>query len=191
MTLTGKRVRLEPLGGQHTDALLQVALIPSIWEWSPTPIRNRDDLSLYIERALQGEREGHMLPFATFDLVSNRFVGSTRFGAIDVPNRRVEIGWTWLTPTAQRSHVNTEAKLLMLEHAFERWRCMRVEFKTDALNQKSRAAILRLGAKEEGTLRSHMITAGGRLRDSVYFSILAPEWPAHKARLIQRRDAAK
>ncbi|MBP1601939.1 MAG: Acetyltransferase, family, partial [Acidobacteria bacterium] len=104
-------------------------------------------------------------------------VGSTRFANIDRANRRVEIGWTWVSPPWQRSFVNTEAKYLMLKHAFEVMRCIRVEFKTDSLNQRSRAALLRLGAKEEGTLRNHMITSTGRYRHSVYFSIIDSEWP--------------
>jgi RimJ/RimL family protein N-acetyltransferase len=114
---------------------------------------------------------------------SGQIVGSTRFMNIDCANRRVEIGSTWIVPRWQRTAINTEAKYLMIRHAFEVWKCVRVELKTDALNQKSRAAILRIGAKEEGTLRQHIVTHTGRLRDSVYFSILDKEWPEVKARL--------
>ena len=113
-------------------------------------------------------------------------VGSTRFGAISPADRRAEIGWTWIAPAWQRTAINTEAKLLMLRHAFERMGCTRVEFKTDQLNERSRAAIRRLGATQEGTLRSHIVTASGRVRDTVYYSILASEWAAVEARLVER-----
>jgi RimJ/RimL family protein N-acetyltransferase len=113
-------------------------------------------------------------------------VGSTRFGNIDLANRRLEIGWSWIAPPWQRSAINTEAKYLMLRHAFERLGCMRVEFKTDVLNIRSRQALLRIGAKEEGILRQHMITSSGRLRDTVYYSILDHEWPAIKGELERK-----
>jgi len=113
-------------------------------------------------------------------------IGSTRFGNIDVANKRAEIGWTWINPKWQRTVVNTEAKFLMLSHAFETWKCIRVELKTDALNEKSRNAILRIGAKEEGIFRKHMITSTGRYRDTVYFSVLDTEWPTVKQRLLER-----
>jgi RimJ/RimL family protein N-acetyltransferase len=121
--------------------------------------------------------------FATVEQKSGRAIGSTRFMNIDRTNRRVEIGSTWIAPAWQRTAVNTEAKYLMLRHAFEVWGCVRVELKTDALNQKSRNAILRLGAQEEGTLRRHLVTSTGRVRDTVYFSILDNEWPAVRAKL--------
>ena len=140
----------------------------------------------YVETALRWQAEGTALPFATVERRVGTVVGSTRFGNIDRPNRRVEIGWTWLGPRWQRTACNTEAKYLMLRHAFETWGCLRVEFKTDALNERSRAALLRIGAREEGTLRKHMITTTGRVRDSVYFSILDDEWPAVKERLEAR-----
>jgi RimJ/RimL family protein N-acetyltransferase len=114
----------------------------------------------------------------------NLVIGSTRYANIDLPNRRLEIGWTWITSAYQRTGVNTEAKLLLLTHAFETLRLNRVELKTDALNQKSRAAIARIGAMEEGTFRKHLVTSTGRVRDTVYFSIIDTEWPAVKARLL-------
>ena len=122
------------------------------------------------------------MPFATVERNSKKIVGSTRFMNIDAMNRHVEIGSTWIAPPWQRTAVNTEAKYLMLRHAFETWKCMRVEFKTDLMNERSRRAILRLGAKEEGTFRKHMVTWSGRIRDSVYFSIIDTEWPEVKAR---------
>jgi RimJ/RimL family protein N-acetyltransferase len=137
----------------------------------------------YVRGALAEQEAGQALPFATIDKASGRVVGSTRFAAIEPQHRRVEIGWTWVAPRWQRTPVNTEAKYLMLRHAFEQWGCVRVEFKTDVLNTRSRQALLRIGAKEEGTLRSHMITATGRIRDTVYFSVLASEWPAVRAAL--------
>src|SRR5581483_2850906 len=129
---------------------------------------------------------GESVVFATVERNSGQVIGSTRFMNIDRVNRRVEIGSTWIVPAWQRTAVNTEAKYLMLKHAFEVWGCMRVELKTDALNQRSRQAILRLGAKEEGTLRKHLVTWTGRVRDSVYFSILDTEWPNVKTGLEER-----
>src|SRR5687767_1883857 len=140
-------------------------------------------MTKYIETALNEQKHGISLPFATVEKASKRIVGSTRFGNIDVNNRRVEIGWTWIGKDWQRTFVNTESKFLMLQQAFEIWKCIRVEFKTDSLNEKSRNAILRIGAKEEGVFRQHMITDSGRLRDSVYYSILDREWQEVKSNL--------
>lgn len=186
VTLTGSVVRLEPLGLAHLDGLADVGLDPVLWRWIPFPVRTRDDLRRYIEDALRDREAGRAMPFATIERASGRPIGSTRYGSIDLANRRVEIGWTWVAPAWQRSAVNTEAKLLMLEHAFERLGCIRVEFKTDALNAQSRSALLGIGATQEGILRQHMVTETPRLRDSVYFSILDAEWPAVKERLRAR-----
>ena len=125
----------------------------------------------------------------TVEKSTGTIVGSTRFGNIDRHNRRVEIGWTWINPRWQRTAINTEAKFLMLRHAFETWRCVRVELKTDVLNEKSRAAILRLGAEQEGVLRQHQITDSGRFRDTVYFSIIDTEWEAVKKVLLSRLES--
>ncbi len=133
--------------------------------------------------ALDWQEIGTALPFVTIEQETDRVVGSTRFGNIDIRNRRVEIGWTWIGKPWQRTAVNTEAKFLMLQHAFEVWHCIRVELKTDVLNERSRAAILRIGAKQEGIFRHHIITDSGRLRDTIYFSIINDEWPEVKARL--------
>jgi RimJ/RimL family protein N-acetyltransferase len=140
----------------------------------------------FIEGALELQRSGSALPFATIHSASGRPIGSTRFGNIVPEHKRVEIGWTWITPPFQRTAVNTEAKYLMLRYAFEELGCNRVELKTDALNARSRAAILRIGAKEEGTLRSHMVNADGTLRDTVYFSVIAPEWPQVAENLLAK-----
>jgi RimJ/RimL family protein N-acetyltransferase len=184
--LVGNYIRLEPLSLRHHSDLCAVGLDEEIWRWNPTPVRTSEEMTAYIETAIRWQKEGTALPFATVDKTSGRAIGSTRFANIDKANRRAEIGWTWLGRQWQRTVVNTEAKYLMLRHAFEILGCIRVELKTDALNQRSRAAILRIGAKEEGILRSHVITTSGRLRDTVYFSILETEWPAVKADLEQR-----
>ena len=181
--LDGQFVRLEPLTLQHLEALWEVGQDRDIWRWSPAPIENYADMQKYVETALNEQKQGVSLPFATVEKTSKRAVGSTRFGNIDAKNRRAEIGWTWIGRDWQRTFVNTEAKFLMLRHAFEVWKCIRVEFKTDFLNEKSRNAILRIGAKEEGIFRQHMITETGRLRDSVYYSILDGEWQKVKSNL--------
>jgi RimJ/RimL family protein N-acetyltransferase len=175
--LEGCRVRLLPMTMEHHAALCAVGLGEDLWLWTPAPVETPEDMRLYIQAALECQAAGSALPYVTVERESGTIVGSTRFANIDRANRRVEIGWTWVSPPWQRSHVNTEAKYLMLKHAFEVMRCIRVEFKTDSLNQRSRAALLRLGAKEEGTLRNHMITSTGRYRHSVYFSIIDSEWP--------------
>jgi len=146
-------------------------------------MRTVADFQLLVEKAFAEQERGESVVFATIERSSQKVIGSTRFMNIDRVNRRVEIGSTWIAPAWQCTAINTEAKYLMLRHAFEVWQCIRVELKTDALNQKSRNAILRIGAKEEGTLRKHLITWTGRIRDSVYFSILDSEWPEAKARL--------
>ena len=186
VSLAGEHVRLEPLTLGHLDALAEVALDAELWTWSPSPVRTRVDLDGTIGRALAEAAAGTALPFATIDAVSGTVVGSTRFGNWAPEHRRVEIGWTPFARPWQRTAINTEAKWLMMRHAFETLGCARVEWKTDALNARSRAAILRLGATEEGTLRSHMTTSGGRRRDTVYYSVTADEWPAAGARLAAR-----
>ena len=179
-------MRLEPLERIHLDALCQVGLEAELWRWTVANIATRGDMENYVETALDERSRGVSLPFVTIDKGSDTVVGSTRFGNIDRNNRKAEIGWTWIGPAWQRTHVNTEAKTLMLTHAFEKWNCVRVELKTDSKNQKSRSAILRIGATEEGTLRRHMITESGRFRDSVYFSIIDDEWPIVKAALFEK-----
>ena len=186
VTLEGTHVRLEPLTEAHHASLCAVGLVPEIWRWSPKPLLTPADMTAYIAFALAEQAQGRALPFVTVDKASGRVVGSTRFGNIDSENRRVEIGWTWLAPACQRTALNTEAKYLMLRHAFETLGCVRVELKTDALNTRSRAAIARIGAHEEGTLRRHMVTASGRLRDTVYYSVIDAEWPEVKAQLASR-----
>jgi RimJ/RimL family protein N-acetyltransferase len=185
VTLHGDHVRLEPLTLAHLDALVDIGLEDDLWRWTVSQIRTRDDMRAYMEEALEAQARGIALPFVTIDQASERVAGSTRFANIDREHRRAEIGWTWIASRWQRTAVNTEAKYLMFCHAFETWRCIRVELRTDALNARSRAAILRIGATEEGTFRNHMITGSGRFRDTVYYSILDREWPGVKRRLEQ------
>ncbi len=183
VTLEGAHVRLEPLAKAHLAGLAQVGLEEELWRWIPVPVRTVEEMATYIETALQEQERGVSLPFALIEKAAGRAIGSTRYGNIDRTHRRMEIGWTWVAREWQRTAVNTEAKYLLLRHAFETLGCIRVELKTDSLNEKSRAAILRLGAREEGIFRNHMITANGRIRHTVYFSIVDSEWLEVKARL--------
>lgn len=184
-TLTGEHVRLEPLRAEHAPMLWEIAKdhLADLFQWIPYQLKSLDDFQEFNRSVLEEQNRGVSLPFATFKLKSNQIAGTTRFMNMDLANRKVEIGSTWIAPLWQRTVINTEAKYLMLRYAFESWKCLRVELKTDALNRRSRNAILRLGAKEEGTLRKHMLTWNGRQRDSVYFSILDTEWPEVKTRL--------
>jgi RimJ/RimL family protein N-acetyltransferase len=181
--LHGRIVRLEPLSLDHVPALCRVGLDAVLWTWIPTSVSTPDEMKAYVEIALAEQQRGVSLPFAIVDAVDGTAIGSTRYGNIDLANKRVEIGWTWLTRSHQRSGANTEAKLLLLTHAFDTLGLNRVELKTDVLNTQSRNAILRLGATQEGIFRRHIVTASGRVRDTVYFSIVADEWPAIKTRL--------
>lgn len=186
VVLTGVTVRLEPLTMSHHDGLCEVGLDPELWRLIPSRVISRDDMRKYIETALLWRDQGTALPFATVEQSSGRIVGSTRFMNVDLSNRRGEIGATWIASPWQRTAVNTEAKYLMLRHAFETLGFIRVEFKTDFLNERSRNAILRIGAKQEGIFRRHVICWDGRVRDSVYFSIVDSEWPEGKAALEQK-----
>jgi N-acetyltransferase len=183
VVLRGRVVRLDPLAVAHVPALVEVGLDPELWRWIPTPVTSAEGMHEYVRTALDEQRRGVSLPFAITDLASGRVIGSTRYGNIALDNLRLEIGWTWITPAFQRTAANTEAKLLLLTHAFDALHVHRVEFKTDKLNEKSRAALLRIGAVEEGTFRKHQVTASGRVRDTVYFSIIDTEWPTVKAKL--------
>ena len=183
VTLEGRHVQLEPLSQWHHADLTVVGLDEALWRWIPTPVRTPEEMSAYIETALNEQTRGVSLPFVLIEKPRGRAIGSTRYGNIDRTHHRVEIGWTWVAPAWQRTAINTEAKYLLLKHAFETLGCIRVELKTDSLNERSRAAILRIGAREEGTFRNHMITASGRIRHSVYYSILDSEWPDVKSRL--------
>ena len=163
--------------------------LQDLFQWVPYKMESLADFEKFNQQVLSEQERGLSVPFATLERSSGEIAGTTRFMNVDFANRKVEIGSTWVAPPWQRTAVNTEAKYLMLRHAFEQWKCLRVELKTDSLNQRSRQAILRLGAKEESTLRKHMLTWNGRQRDSVYFSILDTEWPEVKARLQARLES--
>ena len=184
--LDGTNIRLEPMTTAHLDALVDVGLEPELWKFTQVSITNRDEMKAYMDAALEVRANGTGMPYVTILKSENKVIGSTRFANYDRPNRRVEIGWTWLSPRWQRTGANWEAKLLMLTHAFEVLGLNRVEFKTDSLNVKSRTALAGIGAKEEGTLRRHMVVYNGRLRDSVYFSVIRDEWPEVRDRLVER-----
>ncbi len=186
--LTGVHVQLLPMQPEHAEALWQAAQAESIWQWTLSRISSRAEADSYIAYALERQAAGDQLPFVTLSRATGEIVGSTRFDEITPAHRRVEIGWTWLNPRWQRTAINTEAKYLMLRHAFEVWQCVRVQLKTDALNVRSQRAIERLGAVREGVLRSHYIMPDGRRRDSVYYSILDTEWQAVKAHLEKLLD---
>jgi RimJ/RimL family protein N-acetyltransferase len=187
--LEGQHVRLEPLTVAHGDALIAAARDGDLWNTDVTIIPLPSGMKDYIQAALDGQAQGQELPFvivrkfAAETGSSGQVVGTTRFYYIRPSDRGVCIGYTWLAKSAQRTPVNTECKLLLLTHAFETWNCIRVELITDVLNEQSRAAILRLGAKQEGILRKHLILPSGRVRDSVLFSIIDTEWPDVKQRL--------
>src|SRR5579884_1123038 len=168
VTLTGRFVRLEPLRNEHLAGLCAAGLDPDLWRWIPIFVGTCEDMRGYLEAALRDQAAGSALPFATVDMASGQVIGSTRFMNIDGVNRHVEIGSTWLARPWQRTAANTEAKYLMLRHAFESLGCMRVELKTDSLNQRSRDAITRIGAKFEGIFRNHMICYGGRVRHTAW-----------------------
>jgi RimJ/RimL family protein N-acetyltransferase len=183
VTLRGRFVRLEPLGLAHLPGLCRIGLDPALWTWIPTPVETPEEMEHYVRTALEEREQGVAQPFAILREDTDEVIGSTRYAAIDPHNRHLEIGWTFVARSHQRTAANTEAKLLLLTHAFETLAALRVEFKTDVLNEASRRALLRLGAVEEGTFRKHRITASGRVRDTVYFSVIDTEWPLVRERL--------
>ncbi len=184
VVLEGEGVRLEPLDlGRHFDGLARIAYDDDLWQWMLCRLRTDDDLRRHLDEALASWAHGHSLPFVTIDRRSGHVAGSTRFLSIDPRHRKLEIGWTWIGRAFQRTHVNTEAKYLMMRHAFETLGCVRVELRTNLLNTRSRDAMKRLGCVEEGVLRLSAINDAGVVRDTIYYSVLDDEWPAVKARL--------
>ena len=179
-------VRLEPLSLEHLPGLTAIGLDAELWRWTLAAIQTPGDMRAYVEAALTAAAEGTEVPFATVERSSGRVIGSSRYLSIEPRHRRLEIGYTWIAAPWQHTAVNTEAKLLMLAHAFNALGALRVEFKTDALNEASRRALLGIGASEEGTLRNHMLTETGRRRHSVYFSVIEEEWPRVRMHLEQR-----
>lgn len=182
--LIGRRIVLEAMERTHRADVLAAASDGELWKLEVTNVPSADNLDEYIDTALRGRDEGTVIPFVT--KVDDRVIGSTRFWKLDQKNRKVEIGHTWIASSWQRSFVNTEAKMLMLQYAFETLNLIRVQFTTDELNHKSRSAILRLGAVEEGLIRYERIMPNGRKRNSVRFSIIDEEWPDVKTRLLDR-----
>jgi N-acetyltransferase len=186
VTLSGKYVRLEPLTLAHEAPLNDAAADGELWNTDVTIIPKADGMKDYIQFALDGLNQGTQLPFTIVQLAGNQIVGTSRFYDVFPNDRKCAIGYTWLAKSAQRTPVNTEAKLLLFTYAFETWKCVRVELITDVRNEQSRAAILRLGAKQEGILRKHIMLPSGRIRDSVVFSILDTEWPEVEHNLKSR-----
>ena len=184
--LAGKSIELLPLQAAHAPALVQAAADGELWSMKVTVIPGPETVDKYIAIALQGREAGTVMPFVIVRRDTGQLVGSTRFWKIDRGNRKMEIGHTWLSTSAQRSGINTEAKYLLLEHAFEVMQAVRVQFTTDELNEKSRAAILRIGATQEGIVRHERIMPDGRKRNSVRFSIIDDEWPPVKAMLLDK-----
>jgi RimJ/RimL family protein N-acetyltransferase len=182
VTLKGRHVSLEPLRVEHHDALAEAVRDGELWKLWYTIVPSTGDMRADIERRLANQRAGNMLPFAVRD-ATGRIVGETTYCNIDAPRRRVEIGSTWYAKSVQRTPLNTEAKHLLLTHAFEQMNCIAVEFRTSFFNHSSRKAIERLGARQEGILRNHGWHKDGTLRDTVIFSITMQEWPAVKSNL--------
>jgi RimJ/RimL family protein N-acetyltransferase len=184
--LVGALVELEPLQPEHSQGLLGAAADGELWTLKATVVPGPSTIDGYIASALAGRQAGTVMPYAIILRGTGRICGSTRFWKIDRTNRKLEIGHTWLASSVQRSGVNTEAKYLLLAHAFEVMQCVRVQFTTDELNAASRAAILRIGAKQEGIVRNERIMPDGRKRNSVRFSIIDSEWPDVKVMLEQK-----
>jgi RimJ/RimL family protein N-acetyltransferase len=186
VVLQGRIVRLEPLTLGHAETLAEVGLDPVVWRWTIARPRTVDDIRAWIAAALAAQSAGTELPFATIEQSTGRPIGSSRFMTIVPDHRRLEIGWTWVAPSWQRSGANQEAKYLQLRHAFEDLGANRVEFKTDSRNEKANPALLSIGATFEGTFRNHMIMPDETLRHSNYYSVTVEEWPAVKAMLEAR-----
>lgn len=192
ITLTGQKVRLEPLALEHAPALYEALKeAPNLWQYIYVQQpRSLEQMEQWVAQALQDQAQGTSLPFTSIDLASGRIVGSTRYLRIEVQHRGVEIGWSWLTPSAQRTGINTESKYLLLCHAFEHLGAIRVQLNTHHLNVQSQQAIERLGAVKEGILRNNRIMPDGSYRHSVYYSIIENEWSNAKARLEARMSRA-
>jgi N-acetyltransferase len=192
IVLEGEIVRLEPLERRHEQGLFEAAQDERIWRWMPYDASGSSEgFHSWLEDALAASEAGTEAAFATVDAGTGKPVGSTRYLALRPEHRGLEIGWTWLAPAHWQTGANVEAKLLMLEHAFERLGCLRVEFKTDSRNERSRAALAALPAKFEGIFRKHMLVRGGERRDSAYYSITDDEWPEVRENLGRRIDAIR
>jgi len=183
VTLEGRYVRLIPLERAHLDELVAAGAFDEIWTWLSVRPSGRGGFERWLDAALAARDAGTEVPFSTVDVASGRIVGSTRYLNIAWESRRLEIGWTWITPSMQRTYVNTEAKYLQLRHCFEELGCRRVELKTDRRNERSRAAMLRIGAQFEGIARKQMRTFDGTNRDNAWYAVIDDDWPSVKAHL--------
>src|SRR5215212_4682705 len=190
--LEGKIVRLEPLERRHEQGLFEAAQDERIWRWMHYDAsESHERFHAWLEDALAASSAGTEAAFVTLDAGAGELIGSTRYLALRPEHRGLEIGWTWLAPSNWQTGANVEAKLLMLEHAFERLGCLRVEFKTDSRNERSRAALAALPAQFEGIFRKHMLVRGGERRDSAYYSIIDDEWPEVRENLARRINAIR
>lgn len=186
ITLEGVRIRLVPLNLSHHASLCEVGLDERLWRATTIRVRTPEEMLAYIQTALQQQAEGTALPFAIVEKQSGKVIGTSRYHSINREHRRLEIGFTWIAVPWQGTGINTEAKYLMLKNAFERYKCVRVEFKADSRNEQSYRALTRIGAKQEGVLRSYAISGHKGERDLTVFSIIASEWPEVKAHLEER-----
>jgi RimJ/RimL family protein N-acetyltransferase len=185
--LEGELVRLEPMTIDHEDGLWKASRDPRTWRWlSVEQPQTRAELRAYVEAALANAADGTEMPLVTIRQTDGRVLGSTRYLALRPEHRSIEIGWTWLTPEAWGTGANVEAKLLMLEHAFETLGCLRVELKTDARNERSRGAMAAIPAQFEGVHRKAMLVRGGQRRDSAWYSVIDDEWPEVRENLLRR-----
>ena len=186
ITLNGTHIRLEPMRPSHARALLEAGQDEAIWTWMPARPLTAETMDHWLERAMQAESQGREYPFVVVRLGDNRVIGSTRYLDVQEDDRNVEIGWTWYSPDVWGGVVNPEAKYLLMRHAFDDWHAIRVALKTDINNLHSQAAIKKLGARYEGTLRNQRIRPDGSYRDTVIFSVIESEWPPVKSRLEER-----
>lgn len=186
ITLSSHRIRLRILTIEDSKDLVTAASDGELWNLPFTVVPSAETIDDYIQHALEGYQAGTVLPFVVEDIATGKIIGSTRFWKIDRKNLKLEIGSTWYSKSWQRTYANTEAKYLLLQYAFEELNCVRVQFTTDVLNEKSQNAILRLGAQKEGVVRNERIMPDGRKRNSVRFSIIDEEWPSIKDNLIKK-----
>lgn len=185
IVLEDERVRLEPLEEKHFELLLPTAMQTMIWEFTMAKIHSAEDFRKYFDTALEERQQQRSYPFAIFDKKQNEYLGCTRFGNVDLKNKKVEIGWTWLHPKLHGTGFNKHCKFLLLGYCFEKLQLIRVELKTSSLNLRSQKAMLKIGAVKEGTLRKNFINEDGTVRDSVYFSFLDEEWPGVKQTIFK------
>lgn len=178
--LQNSRARLEPLQEKHYNDLLPIAMEREIWEFTSADVKTEADFRKYFNQALLERETGNSYPFAIYDKAAGFFAGCTRYGNISLPNKRVEIGWTWYKPELQRTGINKACKFLLLEYGFKELELNRIELKTSLLNIKSQGAMLKIGAVKEGILRRHMIAENGTVRDTVFFSFIKEDWPLIK-----------